>query len=68
MAADVFAFLELEGIEGEAQDSHYHGKIELQSFSWGASNNSSFAVGTGGSVGKGQIHDINGIQRLVVLP
>ena len=59
MAADVFAFLELEGIEGEAQDSDYQGKIELQSFSWGASNNSSFAVGTGASVGKGQIHDIS---------
>ena len=59
MAADVFAFLELEGIEGEAQDSDHQGKIELQSFSWGASNNSSFATGTGGSVGKGQIHDIS---------
>lgn len=59
MAADVFAFLELEGIEGEAQDLDYQGKIELQSFSWGASNNSSFAVGTGASVGKGQIHDIS---------
>jgi type VI secretion system secreted protein Hcp len=58
MAADVYAFLELDGIEGEAQDADYEGKIELQSFSWGASNNSSFAVGTGGSVHKGQIHDI----------
>jgi type VI secretion system secreted protein Hcp len=59
MAADVFAFLELEGIEGEAQDSEYEGKIELQSFSWGATNSSSFAVGSGGSVAKGQIHDIS---------
>jgi type VI secretion system secreted protein Hcp len=59
MPADIFAFLELEGIEGEAQDSDYEKKIELQSFSWGASNNSSFASGTGASVGKGQIHDIS---------
>jgi len=57
--ADVYAFLELEGIEGEAQDSDHTGKLELQSFSWGASNNSSFAVGTGGGVSKGQIHDIS---------
>ena len=34
-------------------------KIELQSFSWGASNNSSFATGTGSGIGKGQIHDIS---------
>ena len=59
MAADAFAFLELEGIEGEAQDSQYEKKIELQSFSWGASNSSSFATGTGGSITKGQIHDIS---------
>ena len=56
--ADIYAFLELEGIEGESQDSEYTDKIELQSFSWGASNNSSYAVGTGSGIGKGQIHDI----------
>ena len=33
--ADVYAFLELKDIEGEAQDSKYEKKIELQSFSWG---------------------------------
>src|SRR3979490_1154119 len=59
MAQDVYAFLELDGIEGEAQDSKYEKKIELQSFSWGASNSSSFASGTGGSTAKGQIHDIS---------
>ena len=57
--ADVYAFLELEGVEGEAQDSEYQGKIELQSFSWGASNNSSYAVGTGSGISKGHIHDIS---------
>jgi type VI secretion system secreted protein Hcp len=59
MAADVYAFLELDGIEGESQDSKYEKKIELQSFSWGASNHSSFATGTGGGVAKGHIHDIS---------
>jgi type VI secretion system secreted protein Hcp len=57
--ADVYAFLQLEGIEGEAQDSDHTGKIELQSFSWGASNNSSFSTGIGSGIGKGQIHDIS---------
>jgi type VI secretion system secreted protein Hcp len=57
--ADVYAFLELENIEGEAQDSKYKKKIELQSFSWGATNNSSYSSGTGGNIGKGHIHDIS---------
>jgi type VI secretion system secreted protein Hcp len=57
--ADVYAFLELEGIEGEAQDSDYSNKIALQSCSWGASNNSSYTTGTGSGIGKGQIHDIS---------
>jgi type VI secretion system secreted protein Hcp len=57
--ADIYAFLDLDGIEGESQDSDYTNKIELQSFSWGASNNSSYASGTGSGIGKGQIHDIS---------
>ena len=57
--ADVYAFLELKDIEGEAQDSKYEKKIELQSFSWGATNNSSYSSGTGGNIGKGHIHDIS---------
>jgi type VI secretion system secreted protein Hcp len=56
--ADIYAFLELEGIEGESQDSEYTNKIELNSFSWGASNHSSFAKGTGPGTHKGQIADI----------
>jgi len=57
--ADIYAFLELEGIPGEAQDSKFKNKIELQSFSWGATNNSSYVHGTGGNIGKGHIHDIS---------
>jgi len=57
--ADFFAFLDLKGIEGESQDSKYTNMIELHSFSWGATNNSSFASGTGSGIGKGQIHDIS---------
>jgi type VI secretion system secreted protein Hcp len=57
--ADVYAFLDLDGIEGEAQDSKFNGKIEIQSFHWGASNNSSYISGTGGNIGKGQIQDIS---------
>jgi type VI secretion system secreted protein Hcp len=57
--ADVYAFLDLDGIEGESQDSDYQNKIGLLSFSWGATNNSSFSAGTGSGIGKGQIQDIS---------
>jgi type VI secretion system secreted protein Hcp len=56
--SDVYAFLKLNGVEGEAQDSEYQNQIEVQSVSWGASNNSSFAHGTGSGIGKGHISDI----------
>lgn len=56
--ADIYAFLELDGIDGESQDSEYQGKIEVQSLSWGGSNNSSFAHGTGSGIGKGHVSDI----------
>jgi type VI protein secretion system component Hcp len=51
--ADVYAFLELKNIDGEAQDSKFKDKIELQSFSWGATNNSSYGTGTGPGIGTG---------------
>jgi type VI secretion system secreted protein Hcp len=57
--ADIYAFLDLDGIEGESQDSQYQNKIALQSFSWGATNNSSYVSGTGSGIGKGQIQDIS---------
>jgi type VI secretion system secreted protein Hcp len=57
--ADLYAFLDLEGIEGEAQDSKFEKHIELNSVSWGATNASSFGSGTGASVTKGDIHEIS---------
>jgi type VI secretion system secreted protein Hcp len=57
--ADIYAFLELNDIPGESQDSKYTDKIELQSVSWGATNNSSYTKGTGSGIGKGQIQDIS---------
>jgi type VI secretion system secreted protein Hcp len=57
--AQVYAFLELEGVEGESMDSEYTNKIELQSVSWGSTNNSSFRHGTGSGIGQGETHDIH---------
>jgi type VI secretion system secreted protein Hcp len=60
MADEIFAFLELEGIEGEAEDSKYSKQLALQSVGWGATNGSSYAQGTGPTPQtKGQLHDIS---------
>jgi type VI secretion system secreted protein Hcp len=55
MAVDYF--LKLDGIQGESQDDKNKDTIQLQSFSWGASQKSSVA-GTGGSgAGKADLSD-----------
>ena len=60
MADEIFAFLHLEGIEGEAEDSKYKNCLALLSVGWGATNSSSYSQGTGPtSHNKGQLHDIS---------
>jgi len=57
MAVDYF--LDLDGIQGESQDEKFKDKIQLLSWSWGASNLSSVA-GTGGSgAGKVDLSDFS---------
>jgi type VI secretion system secreted protein Hcp len=57
MSADIF--LKLDGIEGESKDSKHPNEIQLQSFSWGASNPHSAAQGTGQGVGKVSVQDLH---------
>jgi type VI secretion system secreted protein Hcp len=53
------AFLKLTGITGESQKENHTGEIDLQSFSWGASNSSSVGTGTGASSGKVSVSDFS---------
>jgi type VI secretion system secreted protein Hcp len=58
--AQTLHFLELDGVEGESQDKDFQDKINLYSWAWGATNNSSVdPVGTGHGVGVGVVHEIN---------
>jgi len=57
MASDYF--LKIDGIDGESQDHKFKGSIQLESFSWGASNPASFGHGSGGGVGKVSMHDFS---------
>jgi type VI secretion system secreted protein Hcp len=57
--ADIYGFLKLGDIQGEAQDADFKNQIELHSFSWGATNVSSFAKGSGATIGKSQVEDMH---------
>jgi type VI secretion system secreted protein Hcp len=56
-------YLKLDGIEGECQATGYEDQIQLDSWSWGASNAGSFSHGTGGGTGKVTFHDMHFSKR-----
>lgn len=57
MASDYL--LEIEGIKGESKDGKKKDCIEVDSFSWGASNPTSFGRGGGGGTGKVSFQDLH---------
>lgn len=57
-------FLDIEGVEGESQAKDFTNKIDIFSFSLGASNPSSVSTGTGSGAGKVSISSIS-IQKVV---
>ena len=57
MATDYY--LKLDGVEGESQKEGHTKEIEVASWSWGGTNDGSFALGAGGGTGKFHAHDLN---------
>jgi type VI secretion system secreted protein Hcp len=57
MATDFL--LEIDGIKGESGDGKLKDNIEIESFSWGASNAGSHASGGGGGAGKVSFQDLH---------
>ena len=55
--AQVDFFLKLDGIEGELEDKDHKKELALTSWSFGATNSGSFAIGSGGGTAKSNIHD-----------
>ena len=51
-------FLLIEGIDGESTDREHRGELEIESFSWGATN-SGTSTGGGGGAGKVQLQDFH---------
>ena len=58
------AFLKLEGINGESTRKGFEKQIELQSFSWGASNPSTIgSSGAGGGAGKATLSSFSCLKK-----
>ena len=51
--------LEIDGLKGETKDGKLVDCIEVDSFSWGASNGKSFGQGGGGGTGKVSMNDLH---------
>jgi type VI secretion system secreted protein Hcp len=58
--------LKIEGIKGESTDAKHKDEIEVESFSWGATQPGSFASGGGGGAGKVSFQDIHFTTRASV--
>jgi len=57
-------FLKIDGIQGESQDKVHKGEIEIESFSWGASQTGTAAHGGGMGAGRVQMQDFNFVMRI----
>ena len=61
MAVDYF--LKVDGIAGESKDTKHKDEIELESFSWGATQAAHAAGGGGGAAGKVSMQDFHFVMR-----
>jgi type VI secretion system secreted protein Hcp len=58
------AFLKIDGIEGESTSKDHKGEIEIESFSWGASQSGAAAGGGGGGAGKVVMKDFTFVHKV----
>jgi type VI secretion system secreted protein Hcp len=56
-AAAVDYFLKIDGVDGESKDDKHKGEIDIESWSWGATQTGSMAAGGGGGAGKVVMND-----------
>jgi type VI secretion system secreted protein Hcp len=62
--AAVDYFLKIDGVDGESTDARHRGEIEIQSFSWGATQSGGFAGGGGGGAGKASFSSFTIVKRV----
>jgi|SRR5579863_8910143 len=56
-------FLKIDGIDGESADHKHKSEIQLESWSFGATQSGTMAYGGGGGAGKVQMQDFNFTMR-----
>ena len=61
MAVDMF--LKITDVKGESKDKQHSGEIEIESFSWGATQLGTSSHGTGGGAGKVSMQDFHFVMR-----
>ena len=57
-------FIKIDGIAGEAQDDVHRGEIDVASWHWRMSQQSSMMPGSGGGAGKATINDLEFIHQI----
>ncbi len=57
-------FLKIDGIQGESQDKTHKNEIEIESFSWGATQSGTASHGSGMGAGKVQMQDFHFVMRI----
>jgi type VI secretion system secreted protein Hcp len=62
--AQVDYFLKLDSVDGESVDDKHKGEIELESYSWGATNAGTAGRGPGAGSGKVQPQDFHLVKKL----
>lgn len=62
--AAVNYFLMVEGIDGESTSAQFEGTIEIESFSWGATQSAASSGGGGSGVGKVSLSDLSVVKRV----
>jgi type VI secretion system secreted protein Hcp len=62
--AAVDYFLKIDGIDGESHDSVHKGQIDVESWSWGATQAGGHAYGGGGGAGKVQMQDFHFVMKV----
>ena len=62
--AAVDYYLKIDGIDGESADHKHKGEIDIESFSWGASQTGSHSGGGGGGAGKVSMQDLHFVMKV----
>src|SRR5262245_25086495 len=57
-------FLKMDGVDGDSEDAKMKGQIDIDSFSWGVTNQGTHAFGGGGGAGKASFQDFHFVMKV----